>query len=112
MYVANAIYAVCAARAMPGLGAIFTSGDAVFCMQCCLASDSGREAAVCALASCPAALRRLCGLVGLHSKVLAAAAGTEDEAQELVSALGMLLRYNTLGVCCTVAAVWADGLAQ
>jgi hypothetical protein len=42
---------------------------------------------VTALASCPGALRRLCGLVGLRSRVLAAAAGVEDEAQELVGGL-------------------------
>jgi hypothetical protein len=57
---------------------------AVFAAQCCLASDSGREAAVAALASCPAALWKLTGLMGSRSKVLAAAAGVEEEGQELV----------------------------
>lgn len=44
-----------------------------------------------ALSSCPGALRRLCGLMGQRSKVLAAAAGIDDEGQELVGGWAVLL---------------------
>lgn len=55
-------------------------------LQVCFSSDSGREAVVCALGSCPPALQQLVSLLRLRGRVLAAAAGVEDEAaNELVS---------------------------
>lgn len=61
---------------------------ALLLLQCCLSSVVGRDAAVCALASCPAALRQLVGMLGCRDKVLTAAAGREmqdETVNELVS---------------------------
>lgn len=57
-------------------------------LQCFLSSIVGRDAVVCALTSCPAALNQLVCLLRSRDKVLKAAAGgemQEEAANELVS---------------------------